>query len=290
MNKLRNLDFSSLSNSLEKLLLHENDFLSQNISCFSGLTNLSHLTINNDLNVGSKLFNRFYGSLKSFENLTKLERFDIRNTDIDFGLIYLPKSVKEFRCSCKERPESKVRKIIKEIETAKSFVYVEEGDIVRVKTLDIGGKGFGGYLDLNDFENLKKLFCGGNQITGLDVEKCIKLETLKCENSSITNLQLPNKKNNLKELVIIYNKLPASNLNFLKEFVNLERLHINNNRFYGSLKYLKDCCKLKHLDISDTDIDSGLEYLPESIEIFRCLASKGSQCKVKVISSCLNEP
>src|SRR5947207_3210126 len=41
------------------------------------------------------IYNRFYGSLESLKDLTKLESLHISNTDISHGLEYLPKSLKE---------------------------------------------------------------------------------------------------------------------------------------------------------------------------------------------------
>jgi len=43
--------------------------------------------------------NRFYGSLKLLKNMTKLEKLNIANTDINSGLKYLPDSLKDFDCS-----------------------------------------------------------------------------------------------------------------------------------------------------------------------------------------------
>jgi len=74
----------------------------------------------------SHFFNRFYGSLKPLQNLTKLENLCIEATDIDGGLEYLSDLLNEAKydtdtkspgakgrvyCSPKRRPRSKVAKI-----------------------------------------------------------------------------------------------------------------------------------------------------------------------------------
>ncbi|CAJ0761237.1 16487_t:CDS:10 [Entrophospora sp. SA101] len=59
------------------------------------VTNNYRLTRNdNQEKIQQGIYNRFVSSLKPLQNLSRLERFDIRNTDLDSGLEYLPKSIK----------------------------------------------------------------------------------------------------------------------------------------------------------------------------------------------------
>ncbi|CAB4482938.1 hypothetical protein RhiirA5_416144 [Rhizophagus irregularis] len=69
------------------------------------------------------------------------------------------------------------------------------------------------------------------------------------------------------------NKFPAQDLSCFTPFINLERLFIVNNPFYGSLKPLRDFTYLKEIGIANTDVDSGLEYLPENFFNFNATAS-----------------
>ncbi|CAG8610353.1 hypothetical protein GLOIN_2v326190 [Rhizophagus irregularis DAOM 181602=DAOM 197198] len=69
------------------------------------------------------------------------------------------------------------------------------------------------------------------------------------------------------------NKFPAQDLSCFTPFINLERLCIVNNPFYGSLKPLRDFTYLKEIGIANTDVDSGLEYLPENFFNFNATAS-----------------
>lgn len=99
-NQLTNLDLSN-SNKLIDLRINDNNFV-QDLSFLSHLVNLKELYLGD---------NCFYGSLESLKNLTKLRELDIRNTDIDSGVEYLPDDIEKIDCSSKERPESKVKKI-----------------------------------------------------------------------------------------------------------------------------------------------------------------------------------
>jgi len=119
-NFLTDLDFLSVLNSekITNLHLKNNNISERDLSCFSRFVNLTTLLIGNSdkSKIQKGIFNRFTGSLEFLKDLTELKRLDIRNTDIDSGLEYLPNSVKEFHCSTDERKGSKVKKIETELE------------------------------------------------------------------------------------------------------------------------------------------------------------------------------
>ncbi|CAH1756449.1 3920_t:CDS:10 [Entrophospora sp. SA101] len=119
-NFLTDLDFLSNLNSekITNIHLRNNNISERDLSCFSRLVNLTTLLIGNSVEskIQKGIFNRFTGSLEFLKDLTMLKRLDIRNTDIDSGLEYLPNSVKEFHCSTDERKESKVKEIETELE------------------------------------------------------------------------------------------------------------------------------------------------------------------------------
>ena len=93
-NNLTSVDFlNTLPNirNLERLYIHSNDIQPTDISIFSKFTNIKVLKIGTTeyhLKQGKR--NKFYGSLKSWQNLTKLEYSCIEATDVDSGLEYLP--------------------------------------------------------------------------------------------------------------------------------------------------------------------------------------------------------
>ncbi|CAB4415370.1 unnamed protein product [Rhizophagus irregularis] len=102
---------------LEYLNLLDNSY-SQNLDCFNQLFNLKELLIGNidgdRIQLG--IYNQFHGSLKPLKNLIKLESLSINNTDIEFGLEFLPDSIKNFRCLADQRTEAKVKKIYEQLE------------------------------------------------------------------------------------------------------------------------------------------------------------------------------
>jgi len=78
----------------------DNNFLATDIDFFSRFVNLECLCIGTtDINrIGQGIYNRFYGSLYSLRNLSKLKELSICSTDIDDGAEYLPDSLKTFFC------------------------------------------------------------------------------------------------------------------------------------------------------------------------------------------------
>lgn len=84
------------SETLVKLNLSNNNLEATEISVFSNLINLEVLLIGSENKFQKIAYNKFYGSLESFKNLTKLENLNIENTDINQGIEYLPTSLKKF--------------------------------------------------------------------------------------------------------------------------------------------------------------------------------------------------
>ncbi|KLL03803.1 MAG: hypothetical protein MRERV_33c025 [Mycoplasmataceae bacterium RV_VA103A] len=111
---LTTLDPEKLTN----IYLENNNISEQDLSCFAKFVNLTTLLVgNSDKNkIEQGIYNRFTGSLECLNNLTKLERLSIQNTDIDRGLEFLPRSVQEFHCSADQRKESGVKKIAEELQ------------------------------------------------------------------------------------------------------------------------------------------------------------------------------
>jgi len=96
-NKLTSLDFlMELPNpkELEWLIICDNNIKSTNISFFEPFTNLIRLKLGTaGRGLGEGKNNQFYGSLKSYRKMTKLEKICIEATDINEGLEYLPLSL-----------------------------------------------------------------------------------------------------------------------------------------------------------------------------------------------------
>jgi hypothetical protein len=77
--------------------------------------------------------NKFYGSLEPLKNLNKLKRINISNSDIDSGLESLPKNLKEISCSNRERPESKVGKLVEQLNFSNSFALVDDEYTIKIQ-------------------------------------------------------------------------------------------------------------------------------------------------------------
>ncbi|CFW92729.1 protein of unknown function (Leucine rich repeat domain) [endosymbiont DhMRE of Dentiscutata heterogama] len=175
-----------------------------------------------------------------------------------------------------------------------------------------------GSLNLNDFTNLKKLYCYNNKLTTLVLTNCIQLEELYCYHNQLTNLSLPKHCPNLTKLYCANNQLTnlnfsilnpkklqhlnisnnnfsPSDLSIFSSFTNLEILKIGNdntkkikqniyNRFHGSLEPLRNLIKLRELHISNTDLNEvDIEHLPQSLEKIEYSTDKRSDCKLRWI-------
>ncbi|PKY47635.1 hypothetical protein RhiirA4_523056 [Rhizophagus irregularis] len=159
-------------------------------------------------------------------------------------------------------------------------------------------KRIGPKQDVSDCPHIRELHCSRNQLTNIDISnnRQIEIEQFGCSDNHLTNLDFTGlnriekifccgckltsleflKTLNPVKLVTLRmnnNKFPAQDLSCFTPFINLERLCIVNNPFYGSLKPLRDFTYLKEIGIANTDVDNGLEYLPENFFNFNATAS-----------------
>ncbi|CAG8461815.1 14962_t:CDS:2 [Racocetra fulgida] len=289
-NHLNNTGFLDSLNpeKLTTLSIHSNNFPEQTLETFAKFINLQQLFLdNNDKAKFRKgIYNRFIGSLKPLQNLTKLEILSIGVTDIDSGLEYLPKSLRKIGLTSAIKVDTGCSKIRQELEEVAKIEGNYSPEIRKnITFLTINDKNLKGHLDLRDFTKLEKLDCSDNQLTNLDLSQCAELTHLYCENNSLTSLDflntLPNK-DKLKEIYLGDNpELHSQNLDFLTPFTELEELNIENCPFSGSLKSLKSIGKLKNIYISDTDIDSGLDDLPTNCQRVYCSNNKADRKELK---------
>jgi Leucine-rich repeat (LRR) protein len=169
-----------------------------------------------------------------------------------------------------------------------------------IKELDLTKQDLESSLTIENFPNLETIRCGSNKLTSIELINLPKLNCFNANGNKLTSLTVNNCLNitefniannlltdtiflsnlnpeKLNCLSIHSNNFQEQDLSFLSEFINLERLFIDNNdkekfkekkynRFIGSLQPLQNLRKLKYLNIANTDINSGLEYLPESFK------------------------
>ncbi|MCE8162851.1 MAG: protein kinase [Candidatus Moeniiplasma glomeromycotorum] len=115
-NQLTQLNLTNCSR-LKVVWCSNNNFSEQSLSMFKELINLEILKVGNISRKRINQYNRFNGSLKFLQKLTKLKELDISNTDLDKGVEYLPASLrnqkgrKKLFYSTEFRPESKLKEI-----------------------------------------------------------------------------------------------------------------------------------------------------------------------------------
>jgi hypothetical protein len=290
-NCLSDLDLLNALNPKKLTILHlwNNGFTAENLDCFQTFVELHKLSISNYETIsygdyeGKKanpsVHNSFSGSLKPLKNLIKLEYLYVDSTDVDGDLENLPDSIKEFYCSTKRRPESKVKnieqglrkfgeprqgtygfdfapllKIWKEFfnSPARKWLdkeYPENGVCQRwtpKKGEEWNNKG-------KKREKIKKLDVSRQDLKeGLSLKGFTDLEELDCSDNQLTNLDLRDCPN-LVELKCDNNKL--RDLDLFKTLSNpekLEKIWMQNNSFLmtKNLSSLTPLVNLKTLDIS----------------------------------------
>jgi Leucine-rich repeat (LRR) protein len=94
------------------------------------------------------------------------------------------------------------------------------------------------------------LKCYDNQLSGLNINKCVKLERVNCDNNLLTTLDLTNLVN-LKELSVADNHL--ENLYFsLANYKSLTNLKVSSNNF-SDLSLFSKLTNLETLSIGNSN-------------------------------------
>ena len=304
-NNLTDLDFLQglSSEKLETLLVANNNFFASDSTLFARFINLKNLGLGNwfQETIEQNIYNRFSGSLKPLEKLTKLEELDIAGTDIDHGLEYLPNNLQVFYCSTTESPASKAELMAEELRKYGETEKDDDGDEnfasplqtwrefinssvqewlnknypmeerSEIAYLDISKKNLVGTLKLEKFTSLVTLNCSNNQLTNLNLSDCSNLANLDCSNNKLHDLYFLKSLNKLESLVMKNNQVFAQrSLKCLALLTNLEELNISDCPLEGSLKPLANLSKLETLRISNTNVEEGLEYLPTSCRKLYC--------------------
>ena len=122
-NELSNLNFLNTiphPKKIQALVILNNRFPPSDLTTFSRFTNLELLLIGNNrwiknkngqgiIQVSNNKHNLFHGSLKPLQKLKKLYFLNIRNTDIDGDLEYLPNSIVRFYFEGNKKIKNKLR-------------------------------------------------------------------------------------------------------------------------------------------------------------------------------------
>lgn len=110
-NELTEIGFINTIKHPEKLVyldLRDNLFLPSKLEIFADFYQLKELYLGTitEFRIIFSDYNQFYGSLKPLENLKKLEKLCVKNTEVNRGFEYLPDSLKEISFSDKREKES----------------------------------------------------------------------------------------------------------------------------------------------------------------------------------------
>ncbi|CAG8556614.1 20010_t:CDS:10 [Racocetra fulgida] len=126
-NQLTNMDFSGLE-KLTYVNLNNNNFSQQDLTIFSQLANLEELQIGND---GQEKVNWWTGSLEPLKYCYQLKKLNIKNTDLNSGVEYLPISLKELENMYKAKLVPCFLRILAYLSPS----YIEHDDLVKIKDL-----------------------------------------------------------------------------------------------------------------------------------------------------------
>lgn len=103
---------------------------------------------------------------------------------------------------------------------------IEDYEAFRVSYLNVESSSISSLTGISYFKKLTTLNCGGNQISGLDINSLIRLENVNCSSNQLTVLDL-NSLINLKKLDCSFNQLTALGLTTLTD---LEELNCSSNQ------------------------------------------------------------
>ncbi|RIA83266.1 hypothetical protein C1645_743202 [Glomus cerebriforme] len=128
-NQLTNMNFRGLEN-LTHFNLNNNNFSEQDLTIFSRFINLKELCIGNDddKKIKNGIYNRFRGSLEPLKSLTKLEKLNINNTDLNSGVEHLPVSLSG---AIEKYKNAKILTLIEEIQHSHHLGIISDDEYKR---------------------------------------------------------------------------------------------------------------------------------------------------------------
>ncbi len=132
--------------------------------------------------------------------------------------------------------------------------YVLTANINQLTILQVGSSNIADLTGIEDFTALDFLYCGGNQLTSLDVSSNYNLKELLCADNQLQSLFLPN---SVEILDCYYNQLSSLNTDSLPNLVNLDcsfnyisTLDLSNNIALGRLECTGN--QMTSLTLNDT--------------------------------------
>jgi Leucine-rich repeat (LRR) protein len=253
-NLLTNTRFLNYLNpeKLNVLSIHTNNFTKQDLEFLNKFSELKNLFLDNADQTKFKkgIYNKFYGSLQSLQNLTKLEILSIGNTDVDDGLECLPDSFRKIGLTAVWQAETSCSKILQELEKASRL----KGVTKKLKQREGNDPAwFDDYYRIAPWREAQELF--GEEFNERLQEVEIISENEEFEEKNVQKwLEDSYPKNERKERVFlnINDKNLTGELD-LSDFVNLEKLECSNNQI--TELNLSNCRKLTELNCSNNQLE-----------------------------------
>lgn len=312
-NLLTNLTFLNNLNSekLTTLSVHSNNFSEQTLEMFSKFTNLQELFLDNcdKAKFRKGIYNRFTGSLKPLQSLTRLEILSIGKTDIDSGLEYIPESLRKIGFNSAIKVNAGCSKLSRELKEASKIEKVTEklqqhegndpswyDNYYRIapwrQALNLlGEKRFREqnteqWLNKNypkenieetkKRENIAFLTINDKSLEGhLDLRDFIKLEKLDCSDNKLTSLDL----SNCSKLTHLYcDNNSFADLDFLKTLPcpnKLKEIYLEDNKelFRQKLDFLTSYTELTELNVENCPFYGSLKPLKDLSKLERIYIS-----------------
>jgi Leucine-rich repeat (LRR) protein len=132
--------------------------------------------------------------------------------------------------------------------------YVLTANINQLTILQVGSSNIADLTGIEGFTALDFLYCGGNQLTSLDVSSNYNLKELLCADNQLQSLFLPN---SVEILDCYSNQLSSLNTDSLPNLVNLDcsfnyisTLDLSNNIALGRLECISN--QMTNLTLNDT--------------------------------------
>ena len=192
----------------------------------------------------------------------------MKNTFVRF-LLFATLSIMFFSCTKEDNGTDNPKEELKEVEDVctqmndinfMSFCYTnfdvnKDGKVSMIEAnavykMDVSRKNIQSLTGIEYFTNLTELDCGFNDLTSLDITKCVNLTVLSCTLTKLTSLDVT-KCINLKELYCGYNDLTSLDIT---KCVNLKELYCFSNDL-TSLDVTK-CANLKVFNCSFNKLTS----------------------------------
>ena len=171
-----------------------------NPDCGEYIGDLEYMTEKELLCFAEKCNNAEIYTLEEFQESFNNEEIS------DLGHIFFVKSA--LRLDAENFPDPNFRKALAKKLKIKEGDEITDEMIWQTTMLNVSAKAITNLKGIEHFPALKKLFCGSNQLTTLDVSKNIAMTRLECYNNLLTSLDV-SKNTALKELACGNNQLTS---------------------------------------------------------------------------------